>query len=277
MEYSGLSSILAVFQIIICIVALWAFITWNNGRSHAKKAMFAEEVLQVMYRARQALAWARFPAIGDGEGETRMADGEESMEDKEYRDLLYVPIERLHNESALFSDLYVMRYRFASFFGPNSAGAFQEIENIRQEVIAAAKNLLKDHEMPLYEDEEKGLEFKSGTNEFVDKPIIHSDNVDFAMVDRGVNAAHKSEYSSMKRQWKATIFGPDKRKRKGHHYEGPERRKGGGKNPTPTDAEGWFDRTSPDEDLIKRRIDEAVEVVENICAPYIRQRLPRIV
>ncbi|MCP4395195.1 MAG: hypothetical protein GY804_13150 [Alphaproteobacteria bacterium] len=275
MDYSSLSTVLTVFQIVICVVALWAFVTWNNGRRHSKKARFAEEVLQAMYRARQVFAWARFPAVGSDEGNSRNAIEDEKDKDKEYRDRLYVPIERLHRESALFSDLYVMRYRFASFFGHNSTGSFQEIESIRQEILSAAKNLLKDHENPRFQNDTESLDFEPG-HEFSDAPVLHADNMDFAMVDRGVNAARMQEYTALKREWLRTIFGPDKRKRKGHQFEGPDRRSGDEREPTPRDAEGWFERTKPEEDEIKKRIDTTILAVEKICAPYIRSGISRV-
>lgn len=268
MEYSVLTTALAVFQIVVCVVALWAFIVWNKGRHLARTAGFAEEVLQAMYRARAAFAWARFPSVGEHEGKTRVAKDDEEDHEKEYRDKLYVPIERLHDEAALFSDLYVMRYRFASLFGANSTGAFQEIESIRQEIIAAANNLLKDHENPLYEDKDEGIDFVSGA-QFSEDPILHADSTDFAMVDRGVHNVNRQEYTTMKNEWYRTIFGPDRRKRKKVQYEGPDRRKNGTKEPSPEDAQGWFERTNSNEDPIKKRIDAAIESIEEVCSPYL--------
>lgn len=268
MEYSVLTATLAIFQIVVCVVALWAFVVWNRGRRLSRITSFAEEVLQAMYRARAAFAWARFPSVGEREGRSRVAKEDEKEHEKEYRDLLYVPIERLHDEATLFSDLYVMRYRFASIFGANSTGAFQEIESIRQEIIVAANNLLKDHENPLYADAEEGIEFVSG-EQFSEVPILHAENTDFAMVDRGVHAVNRQEYTMMKNEWYKTIFGPDRRKRKKVQYEGLDRRKSDSKEPSPEDAQGWFQRTDANEDPIKKRIDAAILSIEEICSPYL--------
>jgi hypothetical protein len=161
-----------------------------------------------------------------------------------------------------------MRYRFASVFGANSTGAFQEIESIRQEIITAAKNLLKDHENPIYKDQEEGIDFRPG-EQFSEDPILHAENTDFAMIDRDVHAVSRNEYVQMKNEWHRTIFGPDRRKRKKVQYEGHDRRKNNTKEPSPEDAQGWFERTSPNEDPIKKRIDAAIESVEEICSPYL--------
>lgn len=111
-------------------VAGWAGLrgldAWRTEMVGRRKAELAEEALAQVYRARDVLVWARLPAR---EGADRSASA---------------PVERLTEESELFSGLQASRYRFIAYFGERAAEPFDIIRAIHTEVIASASELVRD-------------------------------------------------------------------------------------------------------------------------------------
>ena len=124
---TGVGSILLVGA---TAVAGWAALrgldAWRTEMVGRRKAELAEEALAQFYQARDVLIWARFPAE---DGEDRSAS---------------TPVERLTEESELFSELQASRYRFIAFFGERAAEPFDVVRAIHAEVIASASQLVRD-------------------------------------------------------------------------------------------------------------------------------------
>lgn len=123
------------------LVAGWAAIrgvdAWRAEIVGRRKAELAEEVLSQFYRARDVLIWARLPDRPVGDSEER--------EDRERRHHSHAsPIERLAQESALFSELQASRYRFMAYFGEESTRPFEQMRAIHGEVMSAAQSLIRD-------------------------------------------------------------------------------------------------------------------------------------
>lgn len=123
------------------LVAGWAAIrgvdAWRSELVGRRKAELAEDVLAQFYRARDVLIWARLP--------DRPLDFMSDADDKDQRHQSHrSPIERLTQESALFSELQASRYRFMAYFGEGSAHPFEEMRAIHGEVISSAEALIRD-------------------------------------------------------------------------------------------------------------------------------------
>ncbi|MBS3652093.1 hypothetical protein KEU06_26175 [Pseudaminobacter sp. 19-2017] len=131
------------------IVAGWAGVrglnAWRTEMVGRRKTELAEEVLAGFYRARDILAWARFPAsheADDGEDDRPGAGAEdEELERSE----IFTPVDRLTKESQVFSELRASRYRFMAYFGEEAAQPFEEIQAIHSEVIDSAHNLIRTY------------------------------------------------------------------------------------------------------------------------------------
>ena len=123
------------------LIAAWAGIrgvdAWRSEIVGRRKAELAEDVLAQFYRARDVLTWARLPDRPLGlvpQGEDR---------DRRHRSHAS-PIERLTQESALFSELQASRYRFMAYFGEDSKYPFEEVRAIHGEVMSSAESLIRD-------------------------------------------------------------------------------------------------------------------------------------
>lgn len=66
---------------------------------------------------------------------------------------LSAPIQRITEESELFSQLHANRYRFIAYFGEGAASAFEEIRAVHADVVAAAGELVMDNGNPAAEAE----------------------------------------------------------------------------------------------------------------------------
>lgn len=123
------------------LIAGWAAIrgvdAWRAEIVGRRKAELAEEVLAQFYHARDVLIWARLP--------DRPLDLVPQNDDRDRRHHSHAsPIERLAQESALFSELQASRYRFMAYFGEASSYPFEEMRAIHSEVISSAQSLIRD-------------------------------------------------------------------------------------------------------------------------------------
>lgn len=117
------------------LVAGWAALrglgTWRAELVVRRKTELAEEVLAQFYRARDLLTWARTPAIREARARAHDELGAGSHR------ALSAPIERITEESELFSQLHANRYRFIAYFGERASSAFEEIRAVHAEVVVA--------------------------------------------------------------------------------------------------------------------------------------------
>jgi hypothetical protein len=126
------------------VVAGWAAIqglgAWRREAVGRRKAELAEEVLAQFYRAKDVLAWARFPDTAREGGPAAGAEGQDSTR---LRAAASAPVEKLTQASQLFSDLQASRYRFMAHFGEEAARPFAELGAIHNEIITAANRLVR--------------------------------------------------------------------------------------------------------------------------------------
>ncbi len=123
------------------LVAGWAAVrgvdAWRSEIVGRRKAELAEDVLAQFYRARDVLIWARLP---DRPLENAPHDVDRDRRHRSHAS----PIERLTQESTLFSELQASRYRFMAYFGEDSARPFEQMRAIHGEVMASAEALIRD-------------------------------------------------------------------------------------------------------------------------------------
>ena len=146
----------------------WAAIrgvdAWRSEIVGRRKAELAEDVLAQFYRARDVLIWARLP--------DRPPELLPQADDRDRRHQSHAsPIERLTQESALFSELQASRYRFMAYFGEDSVQPFEEMRAIHGEVMSAAESLLRDPDERASDTERDRWEDAIGWVDDGDDPI----------------------------------------------------------------------------------------------------------
>jgi hypothetical protein len=136
------------------VAALRGLNAWRTETVGRRKAELAEEVLAQFYRARDILTWARFP-VGSPPPPTQappVIAAAETAEDASEKRRLYAPVERLAQESQIFSELQASRYRFMAYFGEESSRPFDELRALQSEVVAAAGKLIRAQGQPPTQD-----------------------------------------------------------------------------------------------------------------------------
>jgi hypothetical protein len=135
------------------VAALRGLNAWRLETVGRRKAELAEEVLAQFYRARDILTWARFPvdqspAAVSAPRTTPGAATGDTAEDASEKQRAYAPVERLAQESQIFSELQASRYRFMAYFGEDSSRPFDELRALQGEVVAAAGKLVRAQGKP---------------------------------------------------------------------------------------------------------------------------------
>ncbi|MGH7025392.1 MAG: hypothetical protein ACREEB_17635 [Caulobacteraceae bacterium] len=130
------------------VAALRGLNAWRRETVGRRKAELAEEVLAQFYRARDILTWARFPvdqgpAALAAPGTTAAGTTGKTAEAVSEERRMYAPVERLAQESQIFSELQASRYRFMAYFGEESSRPFDEVRALQSEVVAAAGKLIR--------------------------------------------------------------------------------------------------------------------------------------
>jgi hypothetical protein len=123
------------------LIAGWAAVrgvdAWRSEIVGRRKAELAEDVLAQFYHARDVLIWARLP-------DRPLAPTSDDDDPDERHRSHASPIERLTQESALFSELQASRYRFMAYFGEDAANPFEQMRAIHGEVMSSAEALIRD-------------------------------------------------------------------------------------------------------------------------------------
>jgi hypothetical protein len=138
-----------VATVLAGVAALKSLDAWRRETVGRRKAELAEEVLAQFYRARDILTWARFPVTQTSAEDGALAPtAGESKRDVSEKQRMYSPVERLAQESQIFSELQASRYRFMAYFGEEATKPFEEIHALQNEVVAAAGKLIRAQGKP---------------------------------------------------------------------------------------------------------------------------------
>jgi hypothetical protein len=103
----------------------------------------AEQILPIVYEARDALKFARTRVIMKGEGESRGPEEPENEKLRDTRNSYFVPVERLAKNARPFADLGTLRYASISHFGPESGAAIDAILEVHGHITNTASVLIE--------------------------------------------------------------------------------------------------------------------------------------
>jgi hypothetical protein len=119
---------------------------WRSEAVGKRKMELAEEVLADFYQAREIIDGARIPVSFGGEGSTRQKTDWETEDDTRTLNAYFVPAERLAKNGEFFSQLMAHRYRFLAVFGQQAAKPYDELFNIRRDILLAVRMLYMTHQ-----------------------------------------------------------------------------------------------------------------------------------
>jgi hypothetical protein len=140
------SIVTAATAIVGVILAKAGLEKWRRETIGKRKVELAEEVLADIYQARDIIQAARSFANFNNEGSTRHKEEWETEDDTGTLNAYFAAIERLNNQSEFFAELYARRYRFIALFGRDAAKPYDDLFQIRNDIIIAARMLLRTHQ-----------------------------------------------------------------------------------------------------------------------------------
>lgn len=114
--------------------AIWGICAWRREYLGKRRIDLSEEILALIYEARDVLEAVRSPLSRKGEGSTRKANPDETPKEKEMLDQAYIQIERCNTRQDLFAQLRSLRYRFMAQHGREAGKLFEELNAIRREL-----------------------------------------------------------------------------------------------------------------------------------------------
>jgi hypothetical protein len=140
-------------------VAAWVGLrTWRQEQIERRQCELAEEALALMYEAQEVFASIRHPASYGGEGSSRIQGENETPEEKQARDLAFVPIERINSFGDFFGRVVSVRPRFRAMFGKDADGPLAEILGIRGQIVLAVRMLRRLEGRDVPDDPQKAEE-----------------------------------------------------------------------------------------------------------------------
>jgi hypothetical protein len=121
------------------VVALIGFYVWHRQLVRKRHFEVADAALSAFRRAEAAIAHAREPTVGDGEGATRKRAQYELRAYGRLLDKLYIPVERLKLHSNAFEELERAAVNVEVHFGSELAEQLREpLRAYHQIAIASA-------------------------------------------------------------------------------------------------------------------------------------------
>lgn len=151
MDYLKIAESISV--IIASISAIIGINIWKKEFLWKKNAELAEELLDLFYRARDAISWMRSPFSFEGEGKTRVPHPKERPEDKGRLDSAFVPIERYQQNKDIFIRINTLRYRSIFRLGDGIEPAFKKLNSTLTRILNAAHRKADDIlEHPYHDD-----------------------------------------------------------------------------------------------------------------------------
>lgn len=118
---------------------------WRGETVGKRKIELAEEVLADFYQARDIIKAARSPFGYAHEGLSRQKGEDETEEDTRILNSYFAATERLASKADFFAETWARRYRFTAVFGPEAAKAYDDLFEVRNEIIVSVRSLISAH------------------------------------------------------------------------------------------------------------------------------------
>jgi hypothetical protein len=110
-----------------------------------RKTELAEEILAEFYQARDIIGAARSPFGYSHEGLSRQKGENETPEDTRILNLYFAVSERLASKAEFFTAAWARRYQFSAVFGSETARTYDDLFEIRNEIIVTVGSLISAH------------------------------------------------------------------------------------------------------------------------------------
>lgn len=124
-------------------VAIYGVDSWRREHAGKRQIELAEETLALFYEAKDAISNIRHP-VSFVSGVDEIERGErETDKDYEARKMANIVFFRYNERQELFNKIHSMRYRFMAQIGKEESVPFDELRDIVNEILFAARMLAR--------------------------------------------------------------------------------------------------------------------------------------
>ncbi len=130
------SIILQVVSLLATVIAagtaIWGICAWRREYTGKRRIDLAEEILALVYEARDVLASVRSPLGQENKGQTCPGAPDATDKEKAMLCAAYIPIERCSSRQEIFARIRSLRYRFMAQHGKDAGQPFEELDLVRR-------------------------------------------------------------------------------------------------------------------------------------------------
>ncbi len=141
------------------LIGIWVVIygidSWRREHTGKRQIELAEDTLALFYEAVDVIKQIRHPASFSNEIEDVVKGERESDEEYHARKTASIVFSRYNKNQELFNKLHAMRYRFMAQIGKKEAEPFDDIRNITNQIIVAARMLARLWPKDYFQSEEQ--------------------------------------------------------------------------------------------------------------------------
>ncbi|MBV2183493.1 MAG: hypothetical protein KUL88_02975 [Rhizobium sp.] len=134
-----------ILQTTSVVIAAATFVygvgSWRRAAIGQKRVDLAVEGIIAFRELEQAFHEIRSPFSSGNEGSTRKPRLGETEKDAKLNQQAYVAVERMNHRSEKFSKVQSLRHQFEAYYGKEALVPFDEVLNIRNDIIRASYRL----------------------------------------------------------------------------------------------------------------------------------------
>ena len=123
------------------IVGIIGINSWRRETRWKRKYQLAEEVLALAYEAKEQISWIRSGISWGSEGKSRTKGQNETSEESQIRDSIYVTVERAEHAKETFIKLQSLKFRFVAVFDQPDTSLIDEFLKVRNQLISTSHRL----------------------------------------------------------------------------------------------------------------------------------------
>lgn len=127
--------------VVVSIVGIYGINSWRRETRWKRKYELAEEVLALVYEAKECIEMIRQDFSWGYEGQTRKKGEHETPEETGIRNTAYVTVERSNRVNETFNKLQSLKFRFATVFNQPNTSLFDELIKTRNTLVSSAYRL----------------------------------------------------------------------------------------------------------------------------------------
>lgn len=127
---------------------------WHEETVGKRRIELAEAVLADFYQACDIIKAARSPFGYSHEGLSRQKGENETESDTQLLNSYFAATERLASKVDFFAEMWARRYQFSAVFGSNASSPYDDLFEVRNEIIVSVRSLISAHGHRLSEEDQ---------------------------------------------------------------------------------------------------------------------------